>query len=222
VTRTIELTHRLRTSAGSHERFLVLEVFGRYAGFTALLPTMAGAADRCVIPEHPFDVERLTELLVYDRERHPSRYSVVLVSEGATMLHEEDMTFAGAETDQFGHKKLGGVGDKVASALKELSPNYADGRRVNVINQRLGYLVRSGDPDAMDSIVPMAFGNLALDLILANRSGRLVCVRDGVYDHAPIDVISGRKKLVDIEHLYNVDRLRPRYETFQGQSLFIM
>lgn len=222
VTRTIELTHRLRTSAGSHERFLVLEVFGRYAGFTALLPTMAGAADRCVIPEHPFDVERLTELLVYDRERHPSRYSVVLVSEGATMLHEEDMTFAGAETDQFGHKKLGGIGDKVASSLQDLSPKYADGRRVNVINQRLGYLVRSGDPDAMDSIVPMAFGNLALDLILAHRSGRLVCVRDGVYDHAPINVISGRKKLVDIEHLYNVDRLRPRYETFQGQSLFIM
>jgi 6-phosphofructokinase 1 len=222
VTRTIELTHRLRTSAGSHERFLVLEVFGRYAGFTALLPTMAGAADRCVIPEHPFDVERLTELLVYDRERHPSQYSVVLVSEGATMLHEEDMTFAGAETDQFGHKKLGGIGDKVATSLKELSPKYTDGRQVNVINQRLGYLVRSGDPDAMDSIVPMAFGNLALDLIRANRSGRLVCVRDGVYDHAPIDVINGRKKLVDIEHHYNVDRLRPRYETFQGQSLFIM
>src|SRR5690554_2968578 len=57
VTRTIELTNRLRTSAGSHERFLVVEVFGRYAGFTALLPTMAGAAHRCVIPEHPFDIE---------------------------------------------------------------------------------------------------------------------------------------------------------------------
>src|SRR4051812_16167543 len=82
VTRTIELTHRLRTSAGSHERFLVIEVFGRYAGFSAMLPTMAGAAHRCVIPEHPFDVERLTELLVADRRTHPSRYAVLLVSEG--------------------------------------------------------------------------------------------------------------------------------------------
>src|SRR5919204_5680393 len=85
VTRTIELTHQLRTSAGSHERFLMIEVFGRYAGFTALLPTMAAAADRCVIPEHPFDIEHLTELLVYDRSRHPSRYAVALVSEGARM-----------------------------------------------------------------------------------------------------------------------------------------
>ncbi|MGB7475773.1 MAG: 6-phosphofructokinase, partial [Polyangiales bacterium] len=69
VTRTIEMTHRLRTSAGSHERFLVIEVFGRYAGYTALLPSMAGAASRCLIPEHPFDIERLTELMVYDRNR---------------------------------------------------------------------------------------------------------------------------------------------------------
>ncbi len=119
VTRTIELTHRLRTSAGSHERFLVIEVFGRYAGFTALLPAMAGAADRCVIPEHPVDVAHLTELLTYDHNRHPSRYSVVLVSEGAHLTSHEGMSFAGEETDMFGHRKLGGIGDKVASALKE-------------------------------------------------------------------------------------------------------
>src|SRR5487761_2631132 len=93
VTRTIELTHRLRTSAGSHERFLVIEVFGRYAGFTALLPTMAGAADRCVIPEHPVDIERLAELLTADRNRNPSRYAVVLVSEGARLSTHDTMTF---------------------------------------------------------------------------------------------------------------------------------
>jgi len=222
VTRTIELTHRLRTSAGSHERFLVIEVFGRYAGYTALLPTMAGAADRCVIPEHPFDIERLTELMTYDRNRHPSKYSVVLVSEGAKMSHHGEMTFEKQETDQFGHKKLGGIGDTVAEALKELSPRHNDGRRVNVVNQRLGYLVRSGDPDALDSIVPMAFGNLALDLILSKKSGRLVCVRNGVYDSVPVDVVTGRKKTVDVHHYYNMDRLRPRYETFKRQPIFIM
>ena len=174
VTRTIELTHRLRTSAGSHERFLMIEVFGRYAGFTSLLPTMAGAADRCLIPEYPFDIDRLTELMVYDRNRKPSRYSVALVSKGARMAHQDGMTFGdrvGKEAaDQFGHKKLGGIGDRVAELLKERSPKNNGGRRVNVVSQRLGYLVRAGDPDALDSIVPMAFGNMALDLVL-NRPG---------------------------------------------------
>ena len=172
VTRTIELTNRLRTCAGSHERFLVLEVFGRYAGFSAILPTMAGAADRCVIPESPFEMENLCDLMSYDRRKHPSNYSVVLISEGATMTHNEQMFYEGNEKDQYGHKKLGGIGDQVASQLKEMSPKFNNGRRVNVLSQRLGYLVRCGDPDAMDSIVPMAFGNLAFDLVLSNTSGR--------------------------------------------------
>ncbi len=221
VTRTIELTHRLRTSAGSHERFLVIEVFGRYAGFTALLPTMAGAADRCVIPEHPFDIERLTELLVYDRNRHPSRYAVVLVSEGATILGEAEMSFESEERDQYGHRKLGGVGDKVAALLKDRSPKYNGGRRIDVVNQRLGYLVRSGDPDAMDSIVPMAFGNLALDLVLGGNFGRLVSIHHGHYDSVPIDAVTGAKKYVRVAKYYNTDRLRPIYE-FNGRPLFIM
>ncbi len=222
VTRTIEMTHSLRTCAGSHERFLVLEVFGRYAGFSALLPAMAGASDRCIIPEHPFAIEKLVELLSQDRHKHPSNYSVVLISEGATMLHQNNMSFEGDEQDQYGHKKLGGIGDQVARELKELSPQFNDGRRINVVNQRLGYLVRGGDPDAIDSIVPMAFGNLALDLVLQGISGRLVSLRNGCYDNVPIDVVTGRKKIVDIHKYYNADRLRPRYESFSRQPLFIM
>lgn len=221
VTRTIELTHRLRTSAGSHERFLVIEVFGRYAGFTALLPTMAGAADRCVIPEHPVDVEQLTELLAYDRNRNPSRYSVVLVSEGAHLTSHEGMSFEGDETDMFGHRKLGGIGDKVAAALREYSPRFNNGRRIDVVNQRLGYLVRSGDPDALDSIVPMAFGNLALDLILRKQYGRLVSVHRGFYDSVPIETVTSEKKVVDVSKYYSTDRLRPIYH-FDGAPLFIM
>jgi 6-phosphofructokinase 1 len=222
VTRTIELTHSLRTCAGSHERFLVLEVFGRYAGYSALLPTMAGAADRCIIPEHPFEIEHLAELLSDDRQKHPSNYSVVLVSEGATMTHQDEMSFEGEERDQFGHKKLGGIGDQVARELKELSPRFNQGRQINVVNQRLGYLVRCGDPDAMDSIVPMAFGNLALDLVLQGSSGRLVSLRNGCYDNVPIDVVTGRKKVVDVAKYYNTERLRPTYESFVRQPLFIM
>jgi len=222
VTRTIEMAHTLRTSAGSHERFLVIEVFGRYAGFTALLPTMAGAADRCIIPEHPFDVEQLTELMVYDRNRHPSRYSVVLVSEGSTMAHQDEMSFESGEADQYGHRKLGGIGDKVAMRIKELSPRFNNGRHINVVNQRLGYLVRCGDPDALDSVVPMAFGNLALDFVLEGVSGRLVSIRNGVYDSVPLEVVHGPHKVVDVPKYYNVDRLRPSYKTFERKPLFIM
>ncbi len=222
VTRTLEMTHALRTSAGSHERFLVIEVFGRYAGFTALLPTMAGAANRCVIPEHPFEIGRLCELLSEDRRKNRSSYSVVLVSEGATFKGSEKMTFEGQEADMFGHKKLGGVGDRVSRALKDLSPEYNNGVQVETINQRLGYLVRCGNPDAMDSIAPMAFGNLAMDLILEGVSGRLVNIRNGRYDHVPIDVVTSRKKVVDVGKFYNTDRLRPQYKRFAGSPLFIM
>jgi len=221
VTRTIELTHRLRTSAGSHERFLVIEVFGRYAGFTALLPTMAGAADRCVIPEYPVEVEHLAELLVQDRNKNPSRYSVVLISEGARLTSHEGMSFEGEETDMFGHRKLGGIGDQIGAALKDCSPKYNKGRRVDVVNQRLGYLVRSGDPDALDSIVPMAFGNLALELVVKKQYGRLVSIHKGFYDTVPLASVTSEKKVVDVSKYYNTQRLRPIYQ-FDGAPLFIM
>ena len=221
VTRTIEMTNRLRTSAGSHERMLVVEVFGRYAGFSAMLPTMAGAANRCVIPEHKFNIERLAELLLADRRKNPSRYSVVLVSEGA-MFEGGEMVFEGEATDAFGHKKLGGIGDLVSHRLTELSPKFNNGKKVDVIDQKLGYLVRSGDPDAIDSIVPMAYGNLALDLILSHAQGRLVVLKNGRYDNIPIDVVTSMKKVVNVKEHYNADRLRPYYKSFAMKPLFIM
>ena len=221
VTRTIQMTNSLRTSAGSHERFLVLEVFGRYAGYTAMLPTMAGAANRCVIPEHKFNIDHLTDLLSFDRRKNPSKYSVVLVSEGA-MFEGGEMVFERESADEFGHKKLGGIGDLVSEKLKELSPNYNGGKSVNVINQKLGYLVRGGDPDAIDSIVPMAYGNLALDLLLRRIHGRLVVLKNGRYDDMPIDCVTGTKKLVNVHDHYNIERLRPYYKSFHMKPLFIM
>jgi 6-phosphofructokinase 1 len=221
VTRTIQMTNSLRTSAGSHERVLVLEVFGRYAGFTALLPTMAGAAHRCVIPEYKFDADLLTELLMHDRNLNPSKYSIVLVSEGA-MIEGNEMIFTDRTTDAYGHKKLGGIGDLVSEKIKELSPKYNNGRNVNTINQKLGYMVRGGDPDAIDSIVPMAYGNLATDLILNKIHGRLVVLKNGRYDNVPIDVVTSTKKIVNVERFYNTKRLRPNYESFEMKPLFIM
>jgi ATP-dependent phosphofructokinase / diphosphate-dependent phosphofructokinase len=221
VSRTIQMTNSLRTSAGSHERFLVLEVFGRYAGFTAMLPTMAGAANRCVIPEYKFNMEQLTELMVQDRCKNPSKYSVVLVSEGA-MPEGSEMVFQSSTTDAFGHKKLGGIGDMVSDRLTELSAKYNGGKAVNVINQKLGYMVRGGDPDAIDSIVPMAYGNLALDLILGKIHGRLVVLKNGRYDNVPIDAVTATKKVVNVRDHYNTERLRPHYRSFEMKPLFIM
>ncbi len=221
ITRTIALTNNLRTIAGSHERFLVLEVFGRYAGYTAMLPTMAGAANRCVIPEFRFDIDHLAELLTKDRNRNPSRYSILLVSEGA-MFEGGEMVFEGRTTDAYGHAKLGGIGDLVASELKERSAKYNHGQTIDVVNQKLGYMVRGGDPDAIDSIAPMAFGNLALDLILRGIHGRLVVLKNGRYDNVPLDVIASRKKVVDVNLSYDVDRYRPKYENFEMKPLFIM
>jgi 6-phosphofructokinase len=221
VTRTIQMTNSLRTSAGSHERILVLEVFGRYAGFTAMLPTMAGSANRCVIPEYKFDIELLTQLLVEDRNHNPSKYSVVLVSEGA-MFKGGEMIFSDSERDAYGHAKLGGIGDVVGQKIKELSSKYNNGKTINVINQKLGYMVRGGDPDALDSIVPMAYGNLALDLILKGLHGRIVVLKNGRYDNVPIDVITSSKKVVNVSEHYNIERLRPYYHSFEMKPFLLM
>lgn len=221
VTRTIMMTNSLRTSAGSHERILVMEVFGRYAGFTAMLPAMAGASNRCVIPEYKFDIDLLTQLLVEDRNQNPSKYSVVLVSEGA-MFKGSDMIFANQEKDAYGHAKLGGIGDLISIEIKDLSSKYNNGKTINIINQKLGYLVRCGDPDAVDSIVPMAYGNLALDLILKGIHGRLVVLKNGRYDDVPLDVVIKTKKSVNVEQYYNTKRLRPFYHSFEMKPMFLM
>ncbi|MCX6934992.1 MAG: 6-phosphofructokinase [Verrucomicrobia bacterium] len=208
VTRTIEVANRLRTSAGSHERLLIMEVFGRYAGFTAMMPTMAGAATRCVIPEHEFSLDILTEMLMYDRSRNPSKYAVALVSEGAVWKGGRQI-WQSSTTDAFGHAKLGGIGDLVSEEVQKRTAQYNKGKEVHIISQKLGYMVRGGDPDAMDSIVPMAYGNLAFDLILKGIHGRLVVVKNGCYDNIPLDVVTSTKKLVNVERFYTGMPLLP-------------
>ncbi len=132
------------------------------------------------------------------------------------------MIFENAEKDMFGHAKLGGIGDLVSNRIKDASAGYNHGHKINVINQKLGYLVRGGDPDAIDSIVPMAYGNLALDLILKNIHGRLVVLKNGRYDNMPIDVVTSTKKIVNVDKFYNRERLRPHYNSFEMLPLFIM
>ncbi|GAF02366.1 6-phosphofructokinase [Saccharicrinis fermentans] len=226
VTRTIELTHELRTCAGSHERFLVLEVFGRNAGFSALLPTIGGAADRCVIPEYSINTEKLTALMVEDRRNNPSNYSVVLVSEGASFDGSE-IVYANAETDAFGHKKLGGIGEQIGNELKKHSSKYNNGHEINIIHQKLGYLVRSGQPDALDSIIPTTYGNMALDLIKKGVSGCMVCVKDGKFDYVPIETVQKNErgesiKKVNVAKYYDTNRYRPIYQDIIGSPMLFL
>src|SRR3954453_16734675 len=166
-------------------------------------------------------MEHLTELLCDDRAHHRSKYSVVIVSEGA-MFEGGEMVFSDRTTDAFGHLKLGGIGDLVSAELKSRSAKYNKGKPIDTINQRLGYMVRGGDPDAIDSIVPMAYGNLALDLILHGSHGRLVVLKNGRYDNMPIESVTSTKKTVNVERYYNKERLRPLYTEFEMQTLFIM
>lgn len=221
VSRTIHMTNDLRTSAGSHERFMVLEVFGRYAGYTAMVPALAGAANRCVIPEQKFSIERLTELLVKDRKDNPSNYSIVLVSEGA-MFEGGDMIFQSSAADAYGHKKLGGIGDRVAEKLTELSPKFNNGKKIDCISQKLGYMVRCGAPDAVDAIAPMAYGNIAMDLISQKQPGRLVVLKEGRYSHIPVETITSTKKVVDVKKYYDTEQLRPIFDGFEGKPVFLM
>jgi ATP-dependent phosphofructokinase / diphosphate-dependent phosphofructokinase len=220
VTRTIELAHQVRSSAASHERIVVLEVFGRYAGFTALLPTIAGAADRCVIPEWAFDPERLARLLVADRRGNPDRFSVCLVSEGAVPVGG-DMVFRGTETDHYGHAKLGGIGERVAAKIKEAAPAHNRGGKIDMIFMNLGYFVRSGPPDALDSIVPTVYGNIAVDLLRRGETGRMVSLTRGCYGSVPIETVVDHKKVVDVERFYDTERYTPRYTALELQPMHL-
>ena len=222
VSRTIRLANDLRTSSGSHERIAVMEVLGRNAGFTAMLPTMAGAATRCLIPEYPFDIEHICRLALEDRKKNPSNYASILISEGAMI--KGGSTIESGEADAFGHRRLGGIGAEVVRQMDAMIPAMNNGRKISFIEQKLGYTTRCGNPDAIDSIVPMAYGNLAMELILNKQFGRLVVLRDGRYSSMDLSVlVSGEKaKRVDIDTFYVKERLRPNYERIQDMPLFIM
>jgi 6-phosphofructokinase 1 len=157
VTRTINFIHQLRTSAGSHERLAVVEVFGRYSGETSLVSAYLSGVDRAVISEVPFDIDRLTSLLMADKAANPSGYAMMTISEGATVVGGE-MALRG-NADAYGHRKLGGIGELTGELLRERTGE-------GIIVQHLGYLMRSGNPDSLDLMVAVNYGVMAADLLL--------------------------------------------------------
>ncbi len=212
VTRTVTFMHQLRTSAGSHERLAVVEVFGRYSGETSLISAYLAGVDRAIISEVPFDVEKLAGLLMGDRHSNPSRYAMMTISEGAQMVGGQ-MVKAGPE-DAYGHQKLGGIGEQTGAALKEITGQ-------GIIYQQLGYLMRSGQPDSLDLMVAINYAVMAADLILEGTHGRLVALRSGNYTNVPIGVVRQGVKRVDVEALYDVEAYRPKIRHVDGKPMFL-
>ncbi len=212
VTRGVEFIHNLRTSAGSHERIAVVELFGRYSGETSLITSYLSGVDRALISEVPFDIERLAKMLMMDKAANPSNYAMVTVSEGATMLGGEMMLTGDA--DAYGHRKLGGIGIEVGEALKELT-----GERI--INQQVAYLMRSGRPDSLDLMVATNFAVMAADLALEGSSGRMVALRGGTYSNVPISVTGEGVKRVDVGELYDAQAYQAKVRHVGGKPMFL-
>jgi ATP-dependent phosphofructokinase / diphosphate-dependent phosphofructokinase len=212
VTRTVIFIHQLRTSAGSHERLAVVEVFGRYSGETSLVSAYLSGMDRAIISEVPFDVEQLATYLMDDKRKNPSRYAMTTISEGAHFVGGEMVM--GGTADAYGHRKLGGIGAQTGEALKEITGE-------GIIYQQIGYLMRSGQPDALDLMVATNYAVMAADLLLEGTQGRLVALRNGIYVNVPIEVVRQGVKRVDIEALYDAEEYRPKIRHVDGKPMFL-
>jgi 6-phosphofructokinase len=212
VTRTVIFVHQLRTSAGSHERLAVVEVFGRYSGETALVSAYLSGVERAIISEVPFDIDRLAGQLMHDKAANPSNYAMMTISEGATLIDGE--MILGGEEDAYGHRKLGGIGQVTSELLKERTGH-------DMIYQQLGYLMRSGTPDSLDLMVAINYAVMATDLILEGIFGRLVAMRNGNYVNVPLTVLGQGAKRVDVQSLYDAEAYRPKIRHVDGKPMFL-
>lgn len=212
VTRGVEFIHNLRTSTGSHERIAVVELFGRYSGETSLITSYLSGVDRALISEVPFDIDKLTDLLMQDKLANPSNYAMVTVSEGATISGGE-LHLTG-EADAYGHRKLGGIGRTMGDLIKERTGE-------GIVLQEVAYLMRSGRPDSLDLMVATNYAVMAADLALDGSSGRMVALRSGTYTNVPVSVTGEGVKRVDVDELYDLDAYRPKVRHVGGKPMFL-
>lgn len=212
VTRSVDAIHALRTTIGSHERIGVVELFGRNSGETSLFAAYLADVDRAVISEVPVDIERLARLLAEDRDRNPSRYAILTISEGAYL--KGGTILESGEADAYGHKKLGGIGSIVAGEIKRRTG-------VNIIYQQLAYIMRSGAPDSLDRMVAASYGVLALDQIALGSTGRMVALQQGIYTTVPLELVTAAKKRVDVTALYDPENYRPKVRNMLGKPMFL-
>ncbi|MBN1372917.1 MAG: 6-phosphofructokinase [Anaerolineaceae bacterium] len=212
VTRSVEFITNMRTSVGSHERIGIVELFGRNSGETSLISAYLSYVDRAVISEVPFDVHRLANYLVEDKRNNPSNYAIMTISEGGIM--EGGEVIETGEADAYGHRKLGGVGEMLAEQIKQITGQ-------NIMYQQLGYLMRSGAPDSLDRMVAMSFGNLAIQLIRRNETGKMCALHGGKYTTVPVEMVLAGKKRVDVTSYYDIEHYRPKIRDFMGVPMFL-
>ena len=212
VTRSVDAINALRTTAGSHERICVVELFGRNSGETSLFAAYLADVDRAVISEVPFDMERLVLFLADDRSRNPSNYAIMTISEGAHPVG--GAATESGEADAYGHRKLGGIGSLVAQEIKERTG-------INIIYQQLAYIMRSGAPDSLDRMVAVSYGSLALDQVAMGHTGRMVALQQAIYTTVPLDLVITAKKRVDVTALYDVENYRPKVRDTLGKPMFL-
>ncbi|MBS4029608.1 MAG: ATP-dependent 6-phosphofructokinase [Ignavibacteriales bacterium] len=212
VTRSVEYIHSLRTPSGSHERIAVVELFGRYSGETSLISAYLAGVDRAIISEIDFDMERLVGFLIEDRNSNPSKYALMTISEGAKPIGGEMMMTG--EPDAYGHKKLGRIGDYVSKEIERRTG-------IQTVYQQLGYLMRSGAPDALDLMVATSYGYLATDMFLKKQTGQMVALRDGKYTSVEVSSITEGKKRVDVNELYDVANYRPKVVHLLAKPMFL-
>jgi 6-phosphofructokinase 1 len=212
VTRSVEYINSLRTPAGSHERIAVIELFGRNSGETALVSAYLADVDRALISEVPFDIERVAGQLIEDRKRNPSKYAMLVVSEGASMLGGQVIEYG--QEDAYGHRKLGGIGQIVGEAIKQITG-------IDIVSQQLAYLMRAGAPDSLDRMVGMSYAGLAVQQLARGHAGVMVALQNGVYTTVPVDTCISGTKRVDVEELYDAEQYRPRVGHLLGKPMFL-
>jgi 6-phosphofructokinase len=212
ITRAKELINRQRTTLGSHERLGVFRIFGRDAGFSALFAAYVTSA-RCVIPEVPYDIERLAQILAEDYQANPSRYAIVITAEGA-IWQGARMADVG-EADMFGHRHKANVGEVLAAELKQLTG-------IDTVASELTYDLRSGEADMHDQIVATTFANGAMDLLAGGVTGRMMAIQDGKYAHTELPGPGLGPRKVDVEVMYNRNRFRPRYDGKLGAPMLLV
>ncbi|MCL5997820.1 MAG: 6-phosphofructokinase, partial [Chloroflexi bacterium] len=212
VTRSVEFIHQLRTSAGSHERIAVVELFGRNSGETSLMASYLAGVDRALISEVLFDPEKLAAYCVQDKKNNPSHYCMVTISEGAQMIGGKIVEYG--QADAYGHKKLGGIGQITGEALKRITGE-------DILYQQVSYLMRSGAPDSLDLMVAVNYANMAMLLIKRGASNRMVALRNGTYTSVPISTIMQGLKRVDVDELYDSENYLPKVRHVDGKPMFL-
>ena len=212
VSRSLEAVEALRTPAGSHERIAVVELFGRNSGETALITGYLADADRTLISEVPFDINKVAELLAEDRAANPSRYAMLVLSEGAQMQGGEIVE--SGEADAYGHRKLGGIGEMVGAEIQRLTG-------IGVLNQKLAYIMRAGPPDALDRMVAKNYGAMVVQMLAEGKRGMMAAIHDGRYTAVPVDTCIKGTRQVDVAALYDPILYRPRIARIAAKPMFL-